>query len=411
MTLRRTCITLVVLLAATLVAAQEPDASPRFFIDAIAVDGVRYASERVIVAETRLVAGREYTEAEIRAGAARAMRLPFVVRIEPRIEKGAQRGAYRLVLAVTETRPLFFGGTYIVETDDDRDQRLFTTGARRFLGRSGMLHGAASSNGDDPFYELGYTQYDLFGSGVFVATTVEYGADVAHNPPGDVVRSTFAERLTAQVVAGVPLRGNHALRATFLTVPVAVSAEVPLEQQKPGESLKYERARTVELSWIHDSTDDPLFPTSGTRGVATAGRADIPLVVPLAPQPLRSNHRHLWLSGDLRRVWNVAPRHTVTGRGGYTYLHRIFSPSGGDFRENIATGGATYSYSVFGPDRPSRLGDLRLEAGLVSELVRFHDEFYADGQWTMQAAARFGLLFRNEWGVVRLRFDVGQDRE
>jgi hypothetical protein len=397
----------LVLLAATFVAAQEPESAPRFFIDSIAVEGVRWASERVILAETRLHAGREYTEPELRDAAARATRLPFVLRIEPRIEKGAQRGAYRLVLAVTETRPLFFGGTYMDEHDQP-DVRQFTAGARRFLGRSGMLHGAATTLFDNQLYELGYTQYDLFGSGVFVAATLEYGADIPA-APGNVSNATLLERLTTQVVAGVPLRGNHTLRATYLSAPLAVVSETPLAEQAPNEFLRLERATTAELSWIYDSTDDPLFATRGTRGVVTTGRRSLPFVVPLDP-PLRSNHRHLFLAADLRRVWSLTPRHALSARIGDTYLRRDFGPHGSQDVEHSPSLGATYAYSVFGPDRPSPLGDLRLEAGLVHERSYLQADFGGSDSSGF-TAARVGLLFRNEWGVVRLRFDLGRHRE
>ena len=391
------------LLAATvLVAAQEPEGVPRFFIDSVAVEGVRWGSERVILAETRLQAGREYTEPELRDGAARATRLPFVLRVEPRIEKGAARGAYRLVLAVTETKPLFFGGSFLDE-HDQRDLQQFTAGARRFLGRSGMLHAAATTTFGDELFELGYTQYDLFGSGVFVAATLEYGAEVPA-APGEVSSATLAERLTAQVVAGVPLRGNHALRATFLSVPVAVVSEEPREQQRPDEFLKFERATTTELSWIYDSTDDPLFTTRGMRGIVSGGRRNLPFVVPLAPVVLRSNHEHLWATADLRHVWSLAPRHAITARFADTWLRRDFGPRGGHDLENTTLLGANYAYTMF-----PRLGDLRLEAGLVREWSRLEND---DGQdSSSRTSARVGLLFRNEWGVLRLRFDVEPELE
>lgn len=400
---RSICIALVLLAATFVVAAQEPEGVPRFFIDSIAVEGVRWASGRVIVAETRLQAGREYSEPELRDAAARATRLPFVLRVEPRIEKGASRGAYRLVLAVTETRPLFFGGAY-VEEDEERDLRQFTAGARRFLGRSGMLHGAATTDFDEQLFELGYTQYDLFGRGVFIAATLEYGAAIPE-APGEVPNANLAERLTTQVVAGVPLHGNQALRATYLSAPVAVFSEVPLEEQEPGEDLKLERATTLELSWIYDSTDDPLFATRGTRGVAGAGRRNIPFVVPLSPVRLRSNHEHFWATADLRHVWSLAPRHAITARFTDTYLRRDFGPGGGHDLENTTLLGASYTYTMF-----PRLGDLRLEAGLVHEWTNLENDD-VQRRLSAQTSARLGLLFRNEWGVIRLRFDVEPDLE
>lgn len=395
----------LVLLAATLVAAQEPEAVPRFFIESVSVEGVRWASARVIVAETRLQPGRDYTESELRDAAARATRLPFVLRVEPRIERGTHRGTYRLVLAVTETKPFFFGGTYLDEHDQP-DVRQLTLGARRFAGRSGMLHGAATTLFDDQLYELGYTQYDLFGSGVFVAATLEYGE--IPSDLGRVYHATLPDRLTANVVAGVPLRGNHALRATFLSAPLVVFSEKPRQELTPANSGKIERATTAELSWIYDSTDDPLFTTRGIRSIVGAGRRNVPFVVPLHPVALRSNQHHRWLTAELRRAWSLAPRHTILAQAGLTSLRRDFGPTGYDL-EHSPSFGATYAYSLFGPDRPSPLGDLRLETGLVHERSYFKDDFDQDSSGI--TAARVGLLFRSEWGVVRLRFDLRRHRE
>lgn len=409
----RSLIPALVLLAVTLAAAaQEPDGVPRFFIDTIAVEGVRWASERVIIAETRLHAGREYTEAEIRAGAARAMRLPFVVRIDPRIEKGAQRGAYRLVLAVRETRPLFFGGTYFAR-ESAGDLHQFTTGARRFLGRSGALHGAATKDFEDTLFELGYTQYDLFGSGVFVTATAEYGEEIQGPGIPGSYRAGFADRITAQMVAGVPLRGNHALRATFVSTPVAVLNDEPLARQDPDEQLVIERSTMTELAWIYDSTDDPLFTTRGTRSILSAARREFPAVGP-GPDPQSPGVRLPVISfsttGDMRRVWSIAPRHAVSASASGSYTRYRYGE--GQRLHNAyeeASAGGSYHYSIRGPDRPSRFGDLRLETGF------FHQYYAADfngfGLATRRTTFRAGLLFRNEWGVLRFLFDVEHGHE
>ncbi|HEX6096193.1 MAG TPA: hypothetical protein VF432_07720 [Thermoanaerobaculia bacterium] len=410
MTLRSTFIAFL-LLAATLVAAQEPDTPPRFFLDAIAVEGVRYASERVIVAETRLQAGREYTEAEIRAGAARATRLPFVVRIDPRIEKGGQRGAYRLVLAVTETRPLFFGATYFGR-DADPDVRQLTTGARMFLGRSGMLHGAVTTDLEDKLYEIGYTQYDLFGSGVFISAAAEYGEELEEAPHG-AFTAGITDKISGQVVVGVPLRGNHALRATFLATPVVVLNDRPLDEVEIEESYVVERSTTAELSWIYDSTDDPLFTMRGTRSVLGLIRREIPYVVPGIGPGVPGEHKndlHRVVTADVRRLWSPAPRHAVSARGGGQHLRRTIGEIGRRDVINSAFVGTSYNYAIWGPDRPSRFGDLRLEAGLVHQYTRYEygDFFQAKVQ---QSFARVNLLFRNEWGLVRLGFEVEHDHE
>ena len=410
MPIRSFLIALALLAATTSVAAQEPVSEPRFFLDAIAVEGVRWASERVIVAETRLRPNAEYTESEIRAGAARAARLPFVVRIEPRIEKGAQRGAYRLVLAVTETKPLFFGATLFARNEGEALHEL-TSGARLFLGRSGMLHGAATNDGQEKRFELGYTQYDLFGRGIYVAATAEYGHDV-DQLDDEYLHSSYVERITARVVAGVPLRGNHALRASFTSTPIVSTTTRPLRDTPRDEILLVDRASTGELSWLYDSTDDPLFATRGTRGALTAILRDIPQVSRPRNDPggpgRQETEIHRSLTGDIRRNWSLAPRHTAAARIGDTWLFRQYGEGGRRDIIHQPFVAAGYAYSIFGPDHPSVLGDLRIEANASFQYV--HARF--GGLYDTQIRRTFygaGLLFRNEWGIVRIRFDVGRE--
>ncbi|HYO77421.1 MAG TPA: hypothetical protein VE010_13240, partial [Thermoanaerobaculia bacterium] len=193
------------------------ESRPRFTIDSIRVTGLRYASERVIVAETRLESGRAYTEAELHAGAARAARLPFVVRIDLRLERGEARGAYRLLIDVTEAKPVFLGGSLQSGGDEDDEVESVTLGTRLFAGRSGVFHAAASGAGDGGL-EAGYTQYDLFGTGVFAAAILEHRdisvGETDRSPDAFIDTLGVGERLTMRLVAGIPIGGNHALRAS-----------------------------------------------------------------------------------------------------------------------------------------------------------------------------------------------------
>src|SRR5947207_6781228 len=89
-------------------AAAGANDAPRFFIERIDVRNLRFASTAIIRAELRLPAGHEYTEDELRRASDRINRLPFVLDSEFSLEKGSARGAYVLVIKVTETKPLFY---------------------------------------------------------------------------------------------------------------------------------------------------------------------------------------------------------------------------------------------------------------------------------------------------------------
>jgi hypothetical protein len=407
---------LAVLGVGTAHAQPAEELRPRFTIDSIRVTGLRYASERVIVAETRLQTGHAYTEAELHAGAARAARLPFVVSIDLRLERGEERGAYRLLIAVTEAKPLFIGGTLRTGGADEDDVQSFTAGGRLFAGRSGVLHAAATA-GDDGGVELGYTQYDLFGTGAFAAATVGYRREVTAGEttlsPDPFVRTlSVPERLTFRIVAGIPLGGNHALRASWTREP-AVLRNSDLFGQEP---FVLEHVSTQELTYIYDSTDDPLFPSSGMSVVGTAALRSGPLVLQRGADtaPIRTEYERPSFSLDARRHWQVAPRHSLAVAAAARHVQRVTdTPLFGlqtATANRLSLEGA-YAFTIWGDEHPHRLGELRAEAGAGYQFLRqstplpFVD---ADAHTTRSTPAAFvGLVYRSRWAVFRLRFETG----
>jgi hypothetical protein len=412
---------LALLVACSALGQAAGEARPRFFVDSIEVSGLRYASERVIVAETRLTVGREYTEAELRAGAARAARLPFVVNVDLRLERGEQRGAYRLVLEVIEARPVFGGATLLAGGDDRDDLRQANAGARLFLGRSGVVHAAAIA-GDDAGFEAGYTQYDLFGSGVFAAAIFEYRdikyrggeppPEPFYEPPGTL------ERLTTHLVAGVPIAGDHAVRASWTREPTVVRGLLP---DIPGITFHTRYITTTELTYLYDSTDDPLFPTRGLSVTGSAARRRGPYVsvAPLGPPRLTYYERPSF-SVEARKHWEVAPRHSLWAEGAQRHVERDVSElsSIGLFERRTATSdeteiGAGYALTLWGDYKPNGFGgDLRVEGGVGYRSLRhaipqpLTDELLRTSEST--PTAHVGLVFRNSWTVIRLRFEVGE---
>jgi len=69
---------LAVLVAVTLAPLARAD-EPRFLIESFSVSGTGYVSPRILIAESRLDEGREYSEAELAAAMGRIERLPFVL--------------------------------------------------------------------------------------------------------------------------------------------------------------------------------------------------------------------------------------------------------------------------------------------------------------------------------------------
>lgn len=412
----RIAVALLGVLFVGLAHAQPAEESrPRFTIDAIRVTGLRYASERVIVAETRLQPGRAYTEGELHAGAARAARLPFVVRIDLRLERGEARGAYQLLIAVTEAKPVFLGGALHTGGDTDDDRESVTLGSRLFTGRSGVVHAAASGGGDGGF-EAGYTQYDLFGTGVFAAAILEHRdisvGETDRSPDSFIETLDIAERLTMRLVAGIPIGGNHALRASWTREPT-VLRNSDLVGQEP---FLLEHVTTQELTYIYDSTDDPLFPSSGMSVVGTAALRSGPLLLvrnPNAP-PLRGDYERPSFSVDAHKHWRLAPRHSLSAAAAVRHVQRV-----GDTRFGPQTATANrlslegaYAFTIWGEDHPHRFGDLRVEAGAGYKFLRQTTPLLVDEgdvRVTRSTPTAFaGLVYRSPWAVIRLRFEAGE---
>jgi hypothetical protein len=126
---------------------------PRFFIEKIEVREANRVSPEVVIAESRLREGEDYSESDLRDASARLTRLPFLLSAEFSLEKGSERGRYVLVVTINETKPFFYAFDLrpIFATDNsiepDYSDRIgvadsaATLGMRWFVGRRGdRLH-------------------------------------------------------------------------------------------------------------------------------------------------------------------------------------------------------------------------------------------------------------------------------
>src|SRR3954453_18367777 len=160
----------------------------RFLIESIRIEGARYSSPRILIAESRLTEGRSYSEAELRDAMSRIKRLPFVLHTDFRLAKGTERGRFVLVIAIEETKPLFIRfdslhntiqSNELVQPFDSRNPQFkemllhftndyYTFGGHWFLGAKGVITGATDRStcafdrgrcgSRDPGYSLRDTQ-------------------------------------------------------------------------------------------------------------------------------------------------------------------------------------------------------------------------------------------------------------
>jgi len=389
---------LLVLLGMTSsVVAQTPD-PPRFLLESVVVEGVqRDAVREIVAAESLLQPGREYSEQELREAVYRIKRLPFVMDAELSLRKGRAPGSYQLVITVEETR-LFFYSADIGAGYDGDDRNAFpgeeridwgagaAAGGRWFVGSQGMVFG--SVQGFDTVgpasAQVGYTRYNLFGRGGFASAAL--ATDVSNENDGELYLGSFS--------LGVPIVGNHSLRADLNWYRST--------DDFAGQSYQSD-SRNLELSWIFDTTDDPLFPTSGTRLTANAGYFDFKQKAdgPFFAERSSSDGYDLGISG--RRHWALTNRQSVSAELSGSWAESDALIFGGAAKQWTSSAAFGHSMDLWGFEKTERIGDFRWENTLQILSAHYDAPFLARSSST-DARLTTGLAFRNAWGLLRLSF-------
>src|SRR6185369_15172650 len=75
-------------------ALAQETAPARFLIERIEVRNARRVAPRVVIAESLLREGNEYSKNDLREAAARLSRLPFLLSSDFALEKGSERGRH-----------------------------------------------------------------------------------------------------------------------------------------------------------------------------------------------------------------------------------------------------------------------------------------------------------------------------
>lgn len=435
------------MLLAALPAAAAPDpgvearspathTTPRFFIETIAVEGVRHASPGIIVSRSLLAEGHSYTETELREAVYRIHRLPFVLDADFSLGKGSERGHYRLLIAVEEVHTFFFGADLLYEAFgeplaagtrlDDEATSSLSAGARLFAGQ-GVFFAAVADLGD---LQLGYERYRLFDRPAFLrlAYSSQEGCctvrlhELGLDPAAGTWTADDSEH--AELTLGVPLGGNQSLRldATYLEAEDAFRrpfGDAPREILDADDLEESE----IELAWVYDTTDDPVFPTRGDALTAAVGlrRLDAGLSndfgTPPTPRTEMSS-RLVGLSLLGARHWPLSARQTVSlslklllsrsdvegvpvsdAAGGTRFMS-------GDVDALEAELGARYSLALAHGRTLRGWGDLRWEnvASLLYVETSPVYEPAAHPLWGVSASS--SLVLRNGWGIFRIGFAI-----
>ena len=284
------------IVAAALLASTAANAQASFVIERIDVAGVERVSLPVIVYESRLTAGRAYTEQQLSEANDRLRRLPFVLDATFALQKGSERDRYVLVITVEETKPLFYVLDMVMLARDRTELLLSESnggviGARFFAGpRSAFHFGAYAQDSPRPFtrgyaiFQAGYTRYDVLGTNALVT--------VALNQTFAPMSST---RFLPEALVALPVSGNQTVTLRYSTLATSIDAE-----------------QLIEARWTYNTTNDPFFPTRGS--VIAIGPVASNLdgeTRAFTGETITSHHQARGLELDLKRHWEIDERHSV----------------------------------------------------------------------------------------------------
>lgn len=403
----RPAIRSVLITIAVFLAAMEAEAYAEFPITSIVVQGSRSVSEEILLGEAQLLAGRSYTEEDLRAAVRRIRRLPFVVQVDFRLQRGEEVGTYQLVVEIIEAAPLFVSFNWLESWVDlppsrhpvtgdpiGRGQRLHGTskwgsvGLRTFMGSKGALFASSdwSRSSDLYLHHLGYTHYDALGTGGQLSAVLSYFSGDRDYPTDYSGRSEaeLEDHLSLRLTASLPIGANQAITAEYGLARTSFARSSPTG---PPEVLR-PTTHLWSAGWFWDTTEDPLFPRKGVEG-GIALRGDVSRRLEEG-QITRSSPVHGFASAV--KYWPVGLEgalHTGVSLETVDTTSRLWVGS-------IETG---YSRDLWSPQTATEYGDLVVEARArwVGQFEDDRSRFSRDVQY---GEARIGLSFRNEWGIL-----------
>ena len=383
---------------------------PSFLIESIEVTGGSRATDHIIVAESRLRLMQEYSEADLRRAMGRIQRLPFIVSTDFRLAKGTQVGRYVLLIRVRRMTPMFLDAEttstwslgnryeingpyvhvshYIYRAEDSQA----VAGARVFLGGNIVATATAERvQYTNDRYAVTLSKYDLFGTRASLTAVLSYlqhpGA-VRSGAPDAQNDWHHRDNVTYEIVGVVPLTENDSLRASWQhsEFPVKFNA-VSQETNRLHYVLLSRPEIQKDLYWIHDTTNDPLLPTSGTRWTFGGSRTE----------GVSQNNSGYGLVEY--RQFDGTFEHTVPVGETQSFT---FGTSGKQFNRAVKV---VRPFAIYAYDPPGHFGggDWRLQVGAWKEItyIRNRDSYSHYSQSSVDAA----VIYRNVWGVLRLNLE------
>ena len=399
-------VVVAVALAAAAAADGEPGPPPKFFIEKITVEAPRLSPD-IVLSESLLRAGNEYSEAELSEAVHRINRLPFVLLAEFSLRKGSERDRYELVVKVFEARRWFFhvdGDWQVKDFVDRLDPRVETVlgdrigdpnedarslvGRRFAVGNRGLLF--ASLGSEDGAFAVGYQRYNLWNRNILLSLSLG-----AEDQVGKVLFAT--DTFVARAQLGIPIRGNHALRL--------LATRTELDRNFGGFGIDQETTE-AEVAWIFNSLDDPVLPRQGSvyeAGLTWLDTRDVHVLrFGNVPTRFESSYQSLGAIASAGRYWPVAERQSLSA-GIRGFLDEL--PGDGERREaEVSFGHQVFLLRRLELDKwrelrwENQLSGLRQEFSVGPSFAEVGLTDAGLDSWEV----RTGLVYRNGWGLFRL---------
>jgi hypothetical protein len=383
-------------------AAVAESGVPSFHIETITVETQRLSPE-IVLSESLLREGEEYSEDELREAVHRISRLPFVLRAEFSLRKGSERDRYELVVRVFETRRWFFQTdlTFALEDPIERFRfdsdfsdrnRAFGDDLDALVGRRFALGGRsllfATFGSDEGTFAIGFQRYNLWDRNILFSISLGGDEEI-----GDVSTSEFS--LAGRAQLGIPIRGNHAIRLLL--------GWREFESKFTFGDFDSEE-RQAEIAWILNSLDDPVLPREGSLfeagltwvDVESHSRFFLPDGLPASSD---SSDRGRGVIVGASRHWPLAENQSVSAglRGFFSELS-----DGDQFRDLEATVG--HQIFLLRNLELEKWRELRLEtqiSGLRREYSLTRRDLGIPDVTQDDWSASVGLVYRNGWGLFR----------
>lgn len=411
MRLTRILFLFTLLLPAASLFAAEP---ARFPVESIEVTGGGTRVQSIVVAQSLLREGQTYSETELADAVSRIRRLPFVRAVSFSLAKGSERGLYRLVIAVDPMMSLFFDGQASSYTSDNQVPRTvnfgaLTVGGRIPVGSSGMARASVSMTDDfehvfggdgpsvQPTFALGYSLYRIGSRAVFADVTLAGRRGTNNSFFDDRLRA--GNETSANVIVGVPIHGSQSIRAEWNSYRFPFTFETP-----SGDRRATSRLNSLQVFWLRDTTDDPVYPLRGSLlkagAVGSRGHSAGFGFGPDGAEVRQQRYDNYGAEAAGSRYWTLDNERALSLHGSYYNIRTEFedSPFQSYSRSEQLTLGAGFTKRFSGTATDAWL-NIRVDGSRTNWSSTYD-----------RLNARIELAHRSKWGIARLGFEYSGQR-